>query len=388
MELEFDKEIDAILRKARGGGSLAVAAVRSPHLDADSVAAFAENALPQKAKLLYIEHFADCDRCRRMLSQSMLLNSEADRVTASPVLAPAAQPVIPWYQKLFKTQNLALAMGALVLTFGGILGVVVLQNRQAAVNMSQENETAPKPSGPSFNEESATAAANVAVVQTANTNSATALATPANTSAAANAQMAVSEPSANKPVMLGGVRADADSGAGASPDSGLIAMAKERPKDQPSSLAAPPPPPPAKSAVMDAVPAEPRKADDERKLKSETERQEMDHSVARKRSEVTRGRDLPPAASKSGPARSGPLNTQSNQVQNQIEMPVTRIVSGKTFNNRNGVWYDSAYRNQATINHRRGTNEYKSLDAGLRAIANTVGGTVVIVWKEKAYRIQ
>src|SRR6187402_2718770 len=137
MELEFDKEIDAILRKARGGGGLAVTAVASPHIDADTIAAFAENALPQKAKLLSMEHFADCARCRRMLSQTMLLNSEADATAASAVLAPIIIPSVPWYQNLFKTQNLALAMGALVLTFGGVLGFLVLQNRNANVTVSQ-----------------------------------------------------------------------------------------------------------------------------------------------------------------------------------------------------------------------------------------------------------
>ena len=69
-------------------------------------------------------------------------------------------------------------------------------------------------------------------------------------------------------------------------------------------------------------------------------------------------------------------------------MPVTRSVGGKTFNNRNGAWYDSAYKNQATMNFRRGTDEYKKLDSGLRNIADTIGGTVVLVWKGKAYRVQ
>lgn len=109
----------------------------------------------------------------------------------------------------------------------------------------------------------------------------------------------------------------------------------------------------------------------------------------RQQTEAQRGRDMPPSPAKSGPARTGPLNTQSNQIQNQtFDMPVTRSVGGKTFNNRSGAWYDSAYKNQATQNYRRGTVEYKKLDGGLRNIADTLGGTVVVVWKSKAYRIQ
>ncbi len=63
-------------------------------------------------------------------------------------------------------------------------------------------------------------------------------------------------------------------------------------------------------------------------------------------------------------------------------------VGRKSFNNRDGVWYDSAYHGQATTNVRRSTPEYNKLDSGLRNIANTLGGTVVVVWKSKAYRIQ
>ncbi len=66
----------------------------------------------------------------------------------------------------------------------------------------------------------------------------------------------------------------------------------------------------------------------------------------------------------------------------------TTSVGGKTFRRADNVWYDTAYRGQATKNVTRGTNEYKKLDAGLRGIAENLGGTVVIVWKQKAYRIQ
>ena len=101
MELEFDKEIDAILRKARSRRSCGLDA-DAGHLDADTIAAFAENALPDKAKLLYMEHFADCDRCRKQLSHAILMNNEADAAAASSVSAPVAEAAIPWYQSIFE----------------------------------------------------------------------------------------------------------------------------------------------------------------------------------------------------------------------------------------------------------------------------------------------
>ena len=66
----------------------------------------------------------------------------------------------------------------------------------------------------------------------------------------------------------------------------------------------------------------------------------------------------------------------------------SRTVGGKTFNNVGGIWFDTAVgkRKQKTV--RRGTSEYQKLDAGLRSIADSLGGTVVILWGGKVYRIQ
>jgi hypothetical protein len=65
-----------------------------------------------------------------------------------------------------------------------------------------------------------------------------------------------------------------------------------------------------------------------------------------------------------------------------------REVNGKSFSRVGSVWYDAAYQGQQTKDVRRGTNEYKKLDSGLRSIADTLGGTVVVVWRDGAYRIQ
>lgn len=66
----------------------------------------------------------------------------------------------------------------------------------------------------------------------------------------------------------------------------------------------------------------------------------------------------------------------------------TRQVSGKTFKKIGGTWFDSDYGTQKQISVRRGTNQYRNLDSGLRSIADQFSGTVVILWKSKAYRIQ
>src|SRR3569623_2132819 len=87
-----------------------------------------------------------------------------------------------------------------------------------------------------------------------------------------------------------------------------------------------------------------------------------------------------------GPTRAGPVQNQMQMNTQSSEMAVTRTAGGKTFRNANGAWYDNAYHGQSTTNVRRGTDEFKKLDSGLRSIANELGGVVVVVWKDKAYR--
>ena len=143
MELEFDNEIDALLRKARDDRGVLVGDTLKLHLDADEIAAFAENAVPDSARRSYMAHFADCDGCRKTLSSVILLNSEAGTETASAVSAPViAETVVPWYKKLFLFPNLAYVMGSLILLFSGFLAISVLKNSgdRASSEVSQTSD--------------------------------------------------------------------------------------------------------------------------------------------------------------------------------------------------------------------------------------------------------
>ena len=73
--------------------SAAATSADSSHLDADSIAAFVENALPQASKLLYMEHIADCDRCRRILSQTVTLDRDESSDIAAAITPPIDQPI-------------------------------------------------------------------------------------------------------------------------------------------------------------------------------------------------------------------------------------------------------------------------------------------------------
>ena len=66
----------------------------------------------------------------------------------------------------------------------------------------------------------------------------------------------------------------------------------------------------------------------------------------------------------------------------------SRTVNGKTFKRIDGIWKDAAYTGGGTKIVKRSSDNYKKLDQGLRAIADNLGGTVIVVWNTKAYKIQ
>src|ERR1044071_9281392 len=100
MELEFDKEIDALLRRAERASPV----VSESHLDADELAAFAENALPESTRQMYVAHLADCDRCRKMLSGFVATAPEMAAAAAAIAAAPeaAVKTTLSWYQRIFR----------------------------------------------------------------------------------------------------------------------------------------------------------------------------------------------------------------------------------------------------------------------------------------------
>lgn len=368
MEPEFDKIIDALLRSSPDGGNGGASPV---HFDAEEISAFAENAVPDAAKQHYISHFADCGRCRGILADVIAMNAEAAPATAAAAVAAplAAETAEPWYKRMFRIPNLAFAMGALVLVFGGLIGYTVLQNSRGESSIAQIEDEPTAASGPMAPDESyfSTNSANAA----ANTNK---LATAANTAA----NVAYPTPAVPGGGGGGGTTDTAGRAEGYSLD-GERDLARSQP-----SAAAPAPPPPI--AMAEAAKEENKddadaKAEDKPAIAAEQQRQMQTQA-------------MPPVAN-SGPVQSPPrrpandvaLAKKRSTVPGAAPIPV-REVGGKMFERREGVWYDREYSGQQTTNVRRGTEDYRKLDSGLRSITDNINGTVVLVWKAKAYRIQ
>ena len=398
MELEFDKEIDALLRKAkRGSPASAVAPVASGHLDADELAAFAENALPDRTRVAYIAHLADCDTCRTMLSGFVITAPEkaaaAAAFAAQP--APVAPSNVPWWRRLFSGPNLAYTMGGLVVLFSGFVGLLVYQNQQATQGSrsAQVAESIPTPSSES---EAPKAFSNATAANTAaNSNTASPVESVTKTGVAVGSTSPGTEQTEQQT-------------AGQRPDTGNE-IASAKPADQPAENPAAAPPPTTKEespAVADRdVAAEKQPELD----KSKDDRIALADEAKKKVAVDNKAlREAPAKAatlSRSAGPRQQQANAQSNVNQEQANRAAIngrnvnglavgggtesrRSVGGKTFEMRGGIWYDVAYHGGVTKDVKRGTDKFLKLDAGLRNIANSLGGTVVVVWGGKAYKIK
>ena len=398
MDLEFDKEMDALLRKAAGSGVL-VGDDANSHLDADTIAAFAENALPQKSRTIYTQHLAACDPCRISLANLISLNA-----AAKPAMAAAAAPVpavyVPWYRKLFQAPNLAYVMGGLVLVFGGLFGVYVLQNaftnQTASVSMIQPDD-APQ-SAPARAE-----AANAVSTQNANANS------TSNTAGEIPHSVGVADAPFGETNTA--VATQPMASTSTTSNTADIAMAKPAPVDsldRDKSLAIAPaaaPPPAVKEAEKRE---EDERTKNEARVATEQAARKQDNSANLYNNQQNQAQMMPGAGNKTaGPSRAD-VQRDNRAYGRQMDDKVakakdaevaagttaggsassTRSVGGKTFELKQSAWYDSAYSGQTTKNVQRGTDEFRKLDSGLRNIANGISGTVVVVWKGKAYRIQ
>lgn len=369
MELNFDKEMDALLRQAARSGEF-MSTGAPTHLDADEISAFAENALPEKTRAVYIKHLADCDRCRGVLSNLILLNAEAETENASAPAPVIAEAKTSWYRRIFAAPNLAYTLGGLVLLFGGFLGFLVLQstNNYQNTEVLRVAEDQPRVSGPNIGSGEAVYNSNAMSANRTNmtTNSAANISiapsnmmTTTNTSASTSPANAIT--TAPTPELSARESRDIQQPKSEEQPRAKPQLNEAKTKNDKDVAAADQSLPPEKESVTLApVPAKPAQA----APPAGTVRSELsDKQKARKLAKEEDGKTV--AASEN-----------------------TRQISGKTFNRRGGVWYDAAFSGQGTTNIRRSTENYRKLDKGLRIIAESLEGTLVVVWKERAYRIQ
>ena len=406
MEFEFDKEMDALLRQATRSGEIQPNTESDLHIDADEISIFAENALPEKAKMRVTKHLADCDTCRILLSNVITLNSEADSESASATIGVTetnviASTTVPWFKRLFATQNLAYGLGALVILFVGMIGFLVVPNllnssgsdvAQLSKNKTQQSlEDTASAANTTFGDKESSPANSNLNEDTDNINSSE---TSPESTTEEQPKETVS-PSGRKvneteDETRGDVRDLKAKDADVAPlrDEPITAQDKSGKSSN-------------KVAREDYSP---KKIEEDRKkindgiLKSEAKPLPPPKATPSAAAKKTKSKVKKPAVlGRTGNRRqrnkkNNEINLSSGASADEKNSPrkttLTRKIGGKTFTKKNRVWYVSAYRGQKTTNLRRATNDYRKLGSGLHSIVNRLKGTVVIVWKNKAYRIQ
>lgn len=404
MEVNFDKQIDTILRDLAKGDAFAESPPVS-HLDADELSAFAENVLPQKARLRAMEHLADCSKCRNILSTFVSLNVEAESETVhEEVKTIAAIPETPWYRRLFAFPSLSYLMGAMALILVGTIGIILWQNGQdSQLNVAKNEESVTEkvkgPSGVSSDGE-----APASEVYSAN-KAANAVAQPTvNAVANSNSSVTVSNTTLTdppKPIATPASVGSANTATGSGP---TLSDTKKVESDAPPVV--------AKEDVASkggegkragnepetyATPASRAQTEENlagQRVETQTQNRAVQNTIIYPDGESRDARrNAPPApapAKKAAPRESQVADDKDENEKNKVEAKPTayKDVAGKSFRSEKGIWTDTAYKGGSLTNIRRGTDEYKKLDSGLRSTADYLGGTVIIVWKGKNYKIQ
>jgi hypothetical protein len=400
-----DVQIDVLMRRyAKHGGGEAT----PEHLDADELNAFAEGSLPPAARARYVSHLADCDNCRQLVSQ--LAMSAGAMAKAEPAEATETQPA-SWSQRLagfIAPRTLRYAAFAFVLIAAA--GVVFLVARRPANNspLVARNEQANPPAAVKIDDQVAPAAnTNQDARPGANGNSTKTESGPTpkasqerDESKVATATVPPPKPGETLPAatpalaMKSAASESRPTYAPPPPGEREGEETKSRPQPSGSGLASGP----RKSAIIDDKhktdrTAAPPMAKD--RAADETSRMATNQAPQN----VARNQDK-----RGGPRRSQDNVAQNNQLQiepSQKESagttssakpeaaPETRSVGGRKFRRQGGSWIDLKFKTSMSLHTiARGSDDFSSLDSGLRAIASQLSGEIIVVWKNKAYRIQ
>jgi hypothetical protein len=130
-----DKQIDVLIRRHAQSASRVMVA---EHLDADEMSAFAEGQLPPAARAQYVSHLADCDQCRRTVSQ---LAISGGAIRAEPVVEKTDRSLWQTLAGLFAIPALRYTAFAAVVLIVGAVGYIALRSTsERPANLVARNE--------------------------------------------------------------------------------------------------------------------------------------------------------------------------------------------------------------------------------------------------------
>lgn len=415
-----DAQIDILLRRYAGQSKSDSA---TEHLDADEFNAFAEGSLPEAARSRYVSHLADCDDCRKVVSQ-LAISSGA--VVAAEVNRAADSSGYSWWKGLsgfFSPLTLRYAAFAVVLVT--VLGVVFLVTRRPSPEsalVAQNEQTkqtqveavkAPDAAPPGGSIQ------NGAVKPDQTTTNPQGAATPT-----------VSKLEESKGGQIGSQipapppKPEPETSTTTSP---ALAAKKAAEPGEPLPSYAPPPPAETERAEIRsreqqnigalASGSGPRKSEQtadkpkainggragagkDIRAEDDNRRPTVNQAPASRGSADEKAkdprRDIDNVAANnrnSNEVRGNAAKTQSaadaNREPAEEKAPETRSVGGRKFKHQGNAWVDTKFKSSMTVKSvSRGSSEFDALDSGLRSIAQQLGGEVIVVWKNKAYLIR
>jgi hypothetical protein len=393
MKQANNNEVDLLLRAlarertsaARQSGSPSGDAkqVSSAHLDADELNSYAEGVAPDLARARYTEHLADCEACRGIVVS--LVQSAG---TASRREVPEQKGGAGFWQKLsefLSPKVLGYAIPALVLTAVIGIGFMALKQRDGSQLVAQNER--PGEATPLAQNKPDSGLGSAAQPQPTVQNgikSGTTTELPGEKTALEDEKLQAGQ---------GYLKPDSSVAKAPSKDAGQPAdvgsVAESLPYAlEPKAAEAPPPAPvinPEKSAELAKERSE--KREDQPRDRDEGFRIQTDdvHGPNRSRSNTAQ----PMAQRGAGVAGGRGPSADKNKKGADVE---TRSVMGRHFTREGDAWVDTAYEySQATVRVARGSDQFRALVAdepAIRTIAAQLNGVVIVVWKNRAYRIQ
>jgi hypothetical protein len=405
-----DVQIDVLMRRYAKHTS---GASSPEHLDVDELNAFAEGSLPPPARARYVSHLADCDNCRQLVSQ---LAMSAGTTMAEPAGAIAGER-ISWSQKLgalFAPRTLRYAAFAVVLV--AAVGVVFLVSRRSANDSAlvARNEQP-------LNQTADTAVNRGLAAPQASVDEVSRQANDRNAAARGSAEVQKESRAPEESRVAGSVPPPAPPATTSATSPALVAKKGAEPaktESQPSY--APPPPGESKSRQKQSdgyLASGPRKTDST-DAKDKAVDRTATQTIARDRpadesnrapmNQAPQSNSRVAQEKRGGPRRSmdNIAQTQRNEQELRAQAPkpesgatagtasaeedsVTRSVGGRKFHKQGSAWIDLKFKSSMSVKSvARGSEEFASLDFGLRSIASQLPGEIIVVWKNKAYRIR
>lgn len=417
-----DKQIDLLMRRYAQG---ATAPAATAHLDPDELSAFAEGALPAATRARYLSHLADCDDCRKQASALAISSGAVVRTEQTVSEIKEHRTFWQAIAGLFALPVLRYAaFGAVALIVAGVAFVAWRRPVQERVaDLVAKNEPANQQPGNAVNP---TAGTPGTVAGNPQSRSLGPSSTPASPDASTNGGLKRPEPSPAETTS-----AAAAPMKDAAPPPAPMTVEKKAAGQGQIAQAAPSyaPIPPGDGIVTQkqqvyqsptnmgnvSGPRQQQKLDTMDKSAEQRDR-EAQKEIARADDDSRKGTALATQAptTRRGAAEKakGPMRNMDNSaLRNETagraaeppkalkkteaderantEESATRSAGGRKFRRQGNAWVDQKFKSSMTLKSvSRGSEEFGALDSGLRAIAQQLGGEVIVVWKGKAYLIK